>query len=249
MPDNDVTVSANFVKSTTTSGGGGGGGTSSGRGTTTSSNNANGSVVVPSEEDSQTVDPYQAPVIDHVSSNYFNDTDTYSTWAYGYIEHLAAAGIVSGDQNGNYNPKNVVTREEFLKMLMGALGIEATTTTGSGYSDVNSGDWYAPYIYTGTELGLVKGMGDGTFGVGQLITRQDMAVMVSRALAIVSKTLRQDQAVELTDLDTVAGYARSSVEQLAAAGVICGDENAAYRPADSALREDAAKIIYIIWKS
>ena len=250
MPEKDVSVYAYFVRNTTTNGGGGGGGR-----TSSSSGSTNfGAVLIPTDEEPTNEqptndDPYQAPVIDHVSSNYFNDTDTYSTWAYGYIEHLAAAGIVSGDQNGNYNPKNVVTREEFLKMLMGALGIEATTTTGSGYSDVNSGDWYAPYIYTGTELGLVKGMGDGTFGVGQLITRQDMAVMASRALAIVGKTLRQDQAVELTDLDTVAGYARSSVEQLAAAGVICGDENAAYRPADSALREDAAKIIYIIWKS
>lgn len=188
-------------------------------------------------------------VTDPQISSYFSDVDKNNTWAYAYIEQLAAAGIVSGDQNGYYNPKDGVTREEFLKMLMGALNLEITTTEGSGYSDVNSGDWFAPYVYTATALGLINGMGDGAFGVGQLITRQDMAVMASRALTIAGKTLQQTEEVVLTDLEQVSEYALSSVQLLAAAGVICGDENAAYRPMDSALREDAAKIIYILWKA
>ena len=44
----------------------------------------------------------------------------------------------------------------------------------------------------------------------------------------------------------VSGYAQSSVQQLTAAGVISGDENAAFRPLNNALREEAAKIVYLI---
>ncbi len=238
MPEKNVTVRANFVQSSDNNS------TSGGR--RPSSSNSSTAVVVVGDETSE--DIFVPPTIDYASSNYFNDVATYNTWAYGYIEHLAAAGIISGDSSGSFNPGNAITREEFLKMLMGALEINATVTTGSGYSDVNSSDWYAPYVYTATSMGLVNGMGDGTFGVGRTITRQDMAVMASRALSAVGKSLPQTETVALSDLNQISDYALSSVQQLAAAGVICGDEHAAYRPADSAKREDAAKIIYILWK-
>lgn len=238
MPEKNVTVRANFVQSSDNNS------TSGGR--RPSSSDSSTAVVVVGDETSE--DIFVPPTIDYASSNYFNDVATYNTWAYGYIEHLAAAGIISGDSSGSFNPGNAITREEFLKMLMGALEINATVTTGSGYSDVNSSDWYAPYVYTATSMGLVNGMGDGTFGVGRTITRQDMAVMASRALSAVGKSLPQTETVALSDLNQISDYALSSVQQLAAAGVICGDEHAAYRPADSAKREDAAKIIYILWK-
>ena len=241
MPNNDVTVYATFVKDRQ-SGGGGGGGTQRG-----SSTNA-GVVVVPENTGtSGTSDNnYREPDVDHVSSNYFADVSTESTWAYGYIEHLAAAGIVSGDQNRNFAPKTNVTREEFLKMLMGALNITATDG-GYGFSDIGNDDWFAPYVYTARNLGIVNGMGDGTFGIGQTITREDMAVMASRALAAAGKTLTQTQQTALVDAVQISDYAQSAAQQLASAGVICGDEHAAFRPQDTALREEAAKVIYYIW--
>ncbi len=241
MPNNDVTVYATFIKDRQ-SGGGGGGGTQ--RGSSTKA----GVVVVPENTGtSGTSDNnYRKPDVDHVSSNYFADVSTESTWAYGYIEHLAAAGIVSGDQNRNFAPKTNVTREEFLKMLMGALNITATDG-GYGFSDIGNDDWFAPYVYTARNLGIVNGMGDGTFGIGQTITREDMAVMASRALAAAGKTLTQTQQTALVDAVQISDYAQSAAQQLASAGVICGDEHAAFRPQDTALREEAAKVIYYIW--
>ncbi len=239
MPDSDVTVYAYFTKDQQSVGVGG-------RPQRSSSTNA-GAIVVPAGTgNTNTNNNYQEPSVDYVSSNYFGDVSTESTWAYGYIEHLASAGIVSGDQNRNFAPKNNVTREEFLKMLMGALNIEATVA-GEGFSDVRSGDWFAPYIYTARNLGIVNGMGDGTFGIGQSITREDMAVMASRALAAAGKTLIQTQQPALVDAVQISEYAQSSVQQLASAGVLCGNEYAAFRPLDNALREEAAKVIYFIW--
>ena len=90
---------------------------------------------------------------------------------------------------------------------MGALEFDTTVTTGSAFSDVSSSDWCAPYVYTAYELGLVEGQGGGVFGAGQTITRQDMAVMASRAVAAAGKTLPQTEAVSLRDLSQVSGYA------------------------------------------
>ncbi len=239
MPQHNVAISAIFDRQPTSSGGGGGrysGGSSTTPGVVVTPNEPGGSASGPEE-----------PQLDDLSSNHFGDVTTDSTWAYGYIEHLASAGIVSGDPAGNFHPKNTVTREEFLKMLMGALEIDTTVTTGSAFSDVSSSDWCAPYVYTAYELGLVEGQGGGVFGAGQTITRQDMAVMASRAVAAAGKTLPQTEAVSLRDLSQVSGYARASVEQLAAAGILSGDENGVFHPENTALREDAAKVIYLIW--
>ena len=43
------------------------------------------------------------------------------------------------------------------------------------FSDVERNAWYAPYIAAAQKNGFISGVGDGMFGVGRNITRQDMA--------------------------------------------------------------------------
>ena len=50
------------------------------------------------------------------------------------------------------------------------------------FTDAASDGWYLPYLGTAVEKGIVGGLGDGRFGIGMNISRQDMAVMVKRAL-------------------------------------------------------------------
>lgn len=211
------------------SGGGGGGGSLSGSGNLVN-------VVT-----SPTPTPTPTPTTDPGSYGSFRDVPKDS-WSYEYVEALAQEGIVSG-YDGLFHPGGSVTREEFVKMLLGALGIEASQMESS-FSDVNANEWYAPYVATAAELGIVGGIGEGVFGVGQTITRQDMAVMVQRALEATGKTLAQEGEPKVfADADTISGYAASAVEMLVRAGVISGDENNYFHPNDSLTREQAAKII------
>ena len=47
----------------------------------------------------------------------FNDFDKVSDWAKSDIEEMAEAGIIKGDDQGNFKPKNYIAREEAAVMI------------------------------------------------------------------------------------------------------------------------------------
>lgn len=215
------------------SGGSGSGGSSSGGGSKVS---GSGAMVKPSV-------PSQPP--ENNESGIFNDVEKTS-WAYPFIEKLYSEKIMEGDGNGNFDPKRPILREEYLKVLLLALGVEIEESGESVFSDVDKAAWYAPYVYTAHKMGISNGMGDGTFGVSKTVTRQDMAVLASRAAALCGVYFPAETVKTLTDINSVSDYARESVQLLANAGIISGDEYAVFNPQGNALREQAAKIICLI---
>ena len=173
----------------------------------------------------------------------FNDVPE-SSWAYSYIMSLYKDNIISGSGNGNFEPERSILREEFLKLLLSAMDIKYDDAKGNIFTDVNDNDWFAPVIAKAYEIGLINGLPDGSFGAGQTITRQDMAVLAKRMCDINDVKLTENSKAALADFDSVSDYAKESVQALADAGIICGDENGRFAPEGTALREQAAKIIY-----
>ena len=173
----------------------------------------------------------------------FNDV-TRDYWGYNYIETLKSRQIVSGDGSGNFNPDAQITREEFLKMLMNALGIAIDNIKDVNLSDVSQDDWYYPYIAKGLEMGVTTGISETEFGTGNYITREDMAVMSTRALAVVKRTLSQTENEKtFTDEGQISGYAVDSVKVMQQCGVIGGYADGTFGPQQNATRAEAAKII------
>lgn len=93
-------------------------------------------------------------------------------------------------------------------------------------------------------MGLVNGYDDGRFGVGEQITRQDMAVMAYRAVGLAGKQLSETAEAEaFRDNEEIDGYAAEAVDVLQRAGVISGMEDGSFAPTKTASRAQAAKII------
>jgi len=89
-------------------------------------------------------------------------------------------------------------------------------------------------------------MGDGACGVGQTLSRQDMAVLANRVATLKGVVLTSKEEKVLSDINSVNDYAKESVQLLANAGIISGDEYSVFNPQGKALREQAAKIICMI---
>jgi len=219
-------------------GGAGGAGGSGGGGGGGSSSNGNDKVTGQGAMNEVPADPV-------IPESIFSDVEKTS-WAYSYIETLYTEKIMEGDGNGNFDPKRPIRREEFLKILLLALDVEIDETGDSVFSDVNGSDWYAPFVNTAYKLGLSNGMGDGSFGVGQTISRQDMAVLANRVATLKGVVLTSKEEKVLSDINSVNDYAKESVQLLANAGIISGDEYSVFNPQGKALREQAAKIICMI---
>jgi len=125
---------------------------------------------------------------DSVEPPHFSDvTDTPYASA---IYELAARGIVSGYGDGTFRPGEPVSRQQFAKMIVKTLGLTVTGAEVCPFPDVGSGvdpwDSYYPdkYVAVCAAQGITQGYVDGSFGPYDLIRRQQLISMVTRAAAL-----------------------------------------------------------------
>ena len=161
-------------------------------------------------------------------------------WFFEYVEELTKKNVVSGDCSGKFNPNDNVTREQFLKMLIEAAELE-TDEAENTFADVKD-MWYKPYVLKAKSFGIVNGISDTEFGIGANITRQDMAVMISRTINKLGIEIDQKDVDAFADIEKVSNYAKDAVTFMKSVGLIEGYDNE-YRPHDNLTRAEAAKVI------
>ena len=165
-----------------------------------------------------------------------------SHWAYEHISKLAANGTISGYDDGTFRPNNKVTREEFVKMIIGATGL-VSDGAECDFGDVPKDAWYYSYVASGYSKNIIGGIGDESFGIGRNITRQDVAVIAARILAYLNADTSQFEETTLTDIDTISDYAQDSVKLLNSMGIISGFDDGSFMPHNALTRAEAAAII------
>jgi hypothetical protein len=161
-------------------------------------------------------------------------------WAYEYVMALAGRGVLSGISETEFAPDAEVTREQFARMLTLALGIYDETTV-CDFPDLPESHWAYASVASAVRAGVILGYGDGSFGTGRNISRQEMAAMVSRANLSLPETW---PAADFTDSDQIADWAKEAVTKMQRANMINGFEDGSFRPNDNATRAQAAKIIH-----
>ncbi|HYG59922.1 MAG TPA: S-layer homology domain-containing protein, partial [Symbiobacteriaceae bacterium] len=102
------------------------------------------------------------------------------------VEQLAALGVVKGYPDGTYQPDRGVTRAEFAKMLVVALGQAPQPGTALKFSDV-AGHWAATggFLQTAVDLQAIAGFPDGTFQPDQPVTRAQVAKIAAASAGLV----------------------------------------------------------------
>ena len=164
-------------------------------------------------------------------------------WAREAIEDLVSKGIINGRGNGKFAPNDNITRAEFIKIVVSALGIELTTEH-SGFEDVGNDSWYSAYVAAAKRAGIVTGNDKNMFNPNSFISRQDMAVILYRAYGF----SLSDKSGDISDYDAISAYARDAVVTLYAKGVINGIGDGRFAPHSNATRAQAAQMIYKIIK-
>ncbi len=163
-------------------------------------------------------------------------------WARNAIVNLSNKGIISGRGGNIFAPNETVTREEFAKMLVGAFAKDAQETKELSFLDVKKNEWYYEYIQKAVASGIVTGYSETEFGIGDNITREDMAVMTYRAAGF-SKTSDAEKT-KFADDNLISDYAKAAVLTMSEKGIINGKGNNLFCPKDNATRAEAAKIVY-----
>ena len=178
----------------------------------------------------------------------FDDVKT-TDWFYPDFAQAATAGVVVADADGSFHPYYQVTRALFAAYLVRAMAPAEMQNPASGqtFTDVPAGYWAYKEIEAAARLGLVQGTGDGsTFSPEQLVTRAQMATMVCRALGTDPNKgwVGDAAAAYLIFHDVPQGYwAQGAVVMVDYLGLMCGDANEYFRPAENANRAQAVTLM------
>ena len=159
-------------------------------------------------------------------------------WAEDAINSLADEGIIKGTSANTFSPAANITRADFAILLVRAF--ELASDNEENFADVNASDYFAKELAVARNTGLVNGIGENKFAPRNNITRQDMMVIVYRALN--SLPLEATDEVSALDFDQVSGYAREAVAALINAGLVNG-KNGLIAPTDYTTRAEVAVLI------
>lgn len=195
-----------------------------------------GGVPAPSTDTEEIVEP-----VDPILAVKTYDDVSESDWFYEYVMELTEKEVISGDGSGNFDPQSNVTREQFLKMLMVAANVE-TEEAENTFDDISEDDWFKPYVLKAKNFGIVNGISETSFGISSNITRQDMAVMISRTIEKLEISVYDADAEDFADEEKISDYAKDAVVFMKSIGLIEGYNNE-FRPLDNLTRAEATKVI------
>ena len=112
------------------------------------------------------------------AASYADVADTDNVEA---IEVLEAVGIMIGDENGNFNPDQNVTRNEMAVVMSNLMAYNvASYRDTSPFTDVPS--WAEPYVAACYTNGITAGTSATTYGGSENVTTAQAALMVMKAL-------------------------------------------------------------------
>ncbi|MBE5040951.1 S-layer homology domain-containing protein [Ructibacterium gallinarum] len=98
------------------------------------------------------------------------------------IVEMQAFDIVRGDEEGNLNLDDAVSRAEFSAMMVRMLKMEEWYYTDYAFTDVSTADWFYEDVMRLTTVGIIAGFEDGTFRPNHSITTAEAAKMIVVAL-------------------------------------------------------------------
>ena len=224
-PSAPTTPSAPSGGGSGSSGGGGGGGGAAPAPSTPS--------VEDNEKEKEDVTTPSAP-----TSERFIDIGAHA-WAADAINALADEGIIKGTSENTFAPAANITRADFAILLVRAFKLESENE--ENFADVAESDYFAKELAVARNTGLTNGIGDNKFAPRNNITRQDMMVIVYRALVAMEKKF-DTKAIFAPDFANVADYAKDAVAALVNAGLVNG-KNGNVAPCDYTTRAEVAVLL------
>lgn len=206
-------------------------GSSSGGGSSSSSSSGSGNTGIISY-----------PEIDKTVFEESGFSDTKGHFSEQAVAYLTEKNIISGYPDKTFRPDSKLSRAEFAAIVCKAFDFTASAG-GAKFADVNESDWFYSSVSALADNNVAAGY-DGKFSPGDVVTRQDAAVMLKKSLE--AKGIAADaEKTDFSDFGDVSEYAKGSVGALCGAGIISGYDGL-FRPKDSVTRAEAAVMVYKI---
>lgn len=187
-------------------------------------------------------DPVEAPVVLP-----FTDV-TQGAWYYDDVAYVFENGLFNGVTDTSFSPSGKMQRCMMTTVLHRLAGQPAADYTPL-FADIPEGQWYtAGTIWAGRQ-GVVSGVADGVFAPFSNVTRQEIAVILYRYAAGMSRDVSQSADLSrFGDSGAVASWGREAVSWAVGAGILGGSDGM-LAPYGDATRAEVSAMLhrFAVW--
>lgn len=159
------------------------------------------------------------------------------------IMDMSEAGVVGGYEDGTFRPQGHLTRAEFVKIINGVFRYKETGQYIPAFDDV-VGHWAHLQIQIAQQngyiggVGAISGVGDYCFAPNATLTREQVAVILSRIL-----NLENIFQMNVVLQDPVSDWAKADVEKAIVCGVFKLEANNTFRATEPITRAEVCEVL------
>ena len=163
------------------------------------------------------------------------------------IEALASRGIITGKTEDRFEPDGTMTRAEFATIIARGFGLPQMSV--ANFKDVTANDWFYNYVGTAYNYGIIKGVSESEFNPNGTITREEAAVMVTRAAKLCGMDTEmgtlavRDSLAQFIDYVKASDWSQSSLAFCFSEGIL-DDSVMDIKPKEAVTRAEIASMLY-----
>ncbi len=171
-------------------------------------------------------------------------TDIATHWAKSSIDYVVQNNLFNGTSATTFEPDASMTRAMFVTVLGRQAKVDTASYKDSAFSDVATGEYYAPYVAWAAKNGIVTGTTATTFEPNAVVTREQMAALLHRYAQFKQyDTAQGGMAIrEFADYGRISSYALPALGWTVNAGLMQGS-GGKLSPAATATRAEVATLL------
>jgi len=210
--------------------------------------NCDVTVTVTFKEEGKTEDKEETEETDKTEETTTPETITFSDvkesdWFYKGVSYVVENGMMNGVGDNQFAPNAPLTRE-MLAVVLYNMKKQPESTGVNPFADVKADMWYTDAIVWANANGIVAGYDDSTFGLGDSITREQLATILYRYAQL--KGYDVTEKTDLTgyaDSTAISGYAVEAMQWANANGIVNGMTETTLAPQGTATRAQVATML------
>lgn len=187
--------------------------------------------------------------VENLLNHYTDDVlfaNNPSSWAVDHIKLANTKGLLVDEVIDDYQA--YITREEFIELVMNFYNVEL------GFPELSQGidvfdDTNNSNVLKAYELGIISGRGPGKFAPMDNVTREEMCVILNKALSVMNKTLTDKKSsITFADESSISSWAKEAVDKMTKDhSILSGVGGNTFSPKGNTTKEQAIIVIYKVF--